>query len=86
MFTWLKRIFNMSDTPTDSSKQLAEQQQVVPEEQPPKRKFEIAVYNEDLQDDGSIALKPVAMTEPLIIEAASKAEFNELIQIYKDCG
>lgn len=75
----------MNDNATDSNKQ-PEQQQPTSQSQPVKRKFEIAVYNEDLQDDGSIALKPVAMAEPLIIEASSKAEFNELIKIYKDCG
>ena len=51
-----------------------------------KRKFEIAVYDEDLQEDGSIKLKPIPMTEPLYIEAATKAEFNEIIRTYKDCG
>ncbi len=75
----------MNDNATDGNKQ-PEQQQPASQSQPVKRKFEIAVYNEDLQDDGSIALKPVAMTEPLIIEASSKDEFNELIKIYKDCG
>lgn len=75
----------MNNNSTDSNKQ-PEQQQPILQSQPVKRKFEIAVYNEDLQDDGSIALKPVAMSEPLIIEAASKAEFNELIKIYRDCG
>lgn len=51
-----------------------------------KRKFEIAVYDEDLQEDGNIKLKPIPMTEPLYIEAATKAEFNEIIRTYKDCG
>ena len=51
-----------------------------------KRKFEIAVYDEDLQENGSIRLKPIPMTEPLYIEAATKAEFNEIIRTYKECG
>ena len=54
--------------------------------QPRKRKFEIAVYDEDLQENGTIQLKPIPMTEPLYIEAATKAEFNEIIRTYKDCG
>ena len=51
-----------------------------------KRKFEIAVYDENLRDDGQIELKAVPMTEPLYIEAETKEEFAEIINTYKQCG
>lgn len=51
-----------------------------------KRKFEIQIFDEDLQDNGNVKLKPVRMDQPVIIEAATKEEFAEIVQQFKDCG
>lgn len=47
------------------------------------RKFELQVFDEDLQDNGTINLRPQA---PITVEVATPAELRMIIQQYKACG
>lgn len=50
------------------------------------RKFEVQVFNEDLQDDGSVQLKPEKTDRPTILEVSSLDELRMMLQQYRMCG
>lgn len=50
------------------------------------RKFELQIFNEDLQDDGSIQLKPEKSERATIVEVASPEELKMVLQQYRMCG
>lgn len=50
------------------------------------RKFEIQIFDEDLQDDGTINLKPVKMERATILEVATPEELKMALQQYRMCG
>lgn len=43
------------------------------------RKFEVQVFNEDLQDDGSVQLKPEKTDRPTILEVSSLDELRMML-------
>ena len=50
------------------------------------RKFEIQVFNEDLQDDGTVQLKPEKTDRAIILEVATPEELKMALQQYRMCG
>jgi len=50
------------------------------------RKFELQIFNEDLQDDGTIQLKPEKTERAIIIEVATPDELKMALQQYRMCG
>jgi hypothetical protein len=50
------------------------------------RKFEIQVFNEDLQDDGTVQLKPEKSDRAIILEVATPEELKMALQQYRMCG
>lgn len=88
MFGWLIRKFFMND-----DKNSIKEEKMIDANQPAFesnakniRKFEIAVYDEDLQDDGSVKYNQIAFKQPVIVEASSPKELNAKLSLYKECG
>lgn len=50
------------------------------------RKFEIQVFNEDLQDDGTVQLKPEKTDRAIVLEVATPEELKMALQQYRMCG
>ena len=50
------------------------------------RKFEIRLYNDDVDEAGNQKLEYVPTEHPIIVSAANKKELEEALKIYKDCG
>lgn len=50
------------------------------------RKFEIQVFNEDLQDDGTVQLKPEKSDRAIVLEVATPEELKMALQQYRMCG
>lgn len=69
----------VDEQPKEASKQQAGQQ-------PFKRQFELQVFDEDLNDDGTIKLKPVRYDQALIVEASSPKQLNDILMQYRACG
>lgn len=55
-------------------------------QQPLSRQFELQVFDEDLNDDGTIKLKPVRYDQAVIVEASSKQQLNDILVQYRACG
>lgn len=55
--------------------------------EPITRRFEIAVYDETINEStGKIDYRPVSFAQPVVLSAKSKAELNEQLSLYKQCG
>ena len=50
------------------------------------RKFELAIYNEDVDAEGNPKYKQVAFERPIIVEATSPQDLKEKLALYKDAG
>lgn len=91
MLKWLKRIFNMENTTTAtenaSAAQISAAQQIPQTRTPLVRKFEIAVYDITLNEaSGKEEYRPIAYSQPVIIEATSPADLKSKLGIYRQCG
>lgn len=52
-----------------------------------KRKFEIAIYDEDIDDNtGETIYRPVSLEKPMVIEATSPSELKEVLAQFTACG
>ena len=98
---WLKKVFRMADKDNIASRGRAESAKMptLPNGDPLPasliderkkntrlRKFELQVFNEDLQDDGTIQLKPEKSERAIIIEVATPEELKMALQQYRMCG
>lgn len=98
---WLKKVLGMGDKDSKMNANAAEQAKMptLPNRDPlpPSliderkkntrlRKFEIQVFNEDLQDDGTIQLRPEKNERATILEVASPEELKMALQQYRMCG
>lgn len=50
------------------------------------RKFELAIYNEDVDAEGNPKYKQVAFERPIIVEATSPQDLKEKLALYKEAG
>ena len=50
------------------------------------RQFELQVFDEDLNDDGTTRLKPVKMERAIIVEASTPEELKTILAQYRLCG
>ena len=50
------------------------------------RKFELAIYNEDVDAEGNTKYKQVTFERPIIVEATSQKDLNEKLAMYKETG
>lgn len=98
---WLKKVFRMANKDDNEKSNVVEQAKmpVLPngDPLPPSliderkrntrlRKFELQIFNEDLQDDGTIQLKPEKSERAIIVEVASPEELKMVLQQYRMCG
>lgn len=76
-----------TDTETASAAQLSAVQQTPQTRAPLVRKFEIAVYDITLNEaSGKEEYRPIAYSQPVIIEATSPADLKSKLGIYRQCG
>ena len=101
LIKWLKKVFKMADK-EDNNKMIAAnavKPPILPNGNPlppsliderkknvKLRKFELQIFNEDLQDDGTVQLKPEKTERAIIIEVASPEELKMALQQYRMCG
>ena len=71
-------------TEVAQSEQMQTQQQMMAAPKPLVRKFELEVFEEDL--DTPSGWKKVRYDKPLIVEVTSLKELQDKIALYKDCG
>ena len=64
--------------------QMQTQQQIMAVPKPLVRKFELEVFEEDL--DTASCWKKVRYDKPLIVEVTSPKELQDKLALYKDCG
>lgn len=99
---WMKKVLKMTDKEENGAVKTDGEQIQVPVKATGKaaatsliderrkntklRKFEVQVFNEDLQDDGSVQLKPERTDRPTILEASSLDELRMMLQQYRMCG
>ena len=98
---WLKKVFRMANKDDNEKSNVVEQAKmpVLPngDPLPPSliderkrntrlRKFELQIFNEDLQDDGTVQLKPEKSERATIVEVASPEELKMVLQQYRMCG
>lgn len=54
---------------------------------PVVRKFEIAVYDISINDDtGKEEYRPIAYSQPVVVEASSLSDLKSKLSIYRQCG
>ena len=74
-------------TETTSAAQPSAVQQTPQARTPLVRKFEIAVYDITLNEvSGKEEYRPIAYSQPVIIEATSPADLKSKLGIYRQCG
>lgn len=96
MWKWLKRVFGMNDkkekkVDAESIREKASKEPLPPSliderKKLPLRKFEIEVFDENLNDDGTISLKPVKSERAIILEVATPNELQAALNQYRLCG
>ena len=78
MLKWIRKLFMINDTKTEVQAQKPKLELV--------RKFELAIYNEDVDAEGNPKYKQVAFERPIIVEATSPQDLKEKLALYKESG
>ena len=78
MLKWIRKLFMTNDTKTEVQAQKPKLELV--------RKFELAIYNEDVDVEGNPKYKQVAFERPIIVEATSPQDLKEKLALYKEAG
>ena len=85
MFKWLRKlIMEGNKTEVAQPEQMQTQQLMMAAPKPLVRKFELEVFEEDL--DTPSGWKKVRYDKPLIVEVTSLKELQDKLALYKDCG